>query len=183
MNIKFIAVVGLALTTIAAFSNTTSETSLYIANEISPLEAEQPSDVATDATPVLPAFKIMAADGSITDLADLKGKKVFVNLWATWCPPCRAEIPSIEKLQSKLDKEKVVFVMISLDDNFELAKRFAKKSKLQLPVYYPAEPLPAIFNINGIPATFIFNEKGELIKSNNGMDNYNTNEYLQLLKS
>ncbi len=182
MNIKFIALIGLALTTIAACSNTTSETSLNIANEALTLNAEQTANVANAATPVLPAFKIMAADGSIIDLADLKGKKVFVNLWATWCPPCRAEIPSIEKLQSKLDKEKVVFVMLSLDDNFELAKRFAKKSKLQLPVYYPAEPLPAIFNINGIPATFIFNEKGELIKANNGMDNYDTNDYVKLMK-
>lgn len=53
---------------------------------------------------------------------------------------------------------------------------------MRLPVYYPAEKLPAMFNINGIPATFIFNEKSELIKVNNGMDDYDTDIYFQMLK-
>lgn len=122
-------------------------------------------------------------NGNTTDLQSLKGKKVFVNLWAPWCPPCRAEIPSIEALYSKTDKEKVVFLMLSLDENFDLAKQFAKAKNLQSPVYYPAEKLPAMFNTDGIPATFIFNEKGELIKQNNGADDYDTEEYEKLLKS
>jgi thiol-disulfide isomerase/thioredoxin len=121
-------------------------------------------------------------DGSNVNLADLKGKKVFVNLWATWCPPCRAEIPSIEALSSKVDKQKVAFVMLSLDENINLPKQFAKTNKLQLPVFYPAEGLPAMFKTDGIPATFIFNEKGELIKQNMGAEDYDTNEYVQLLK-
>jgi len=61
--------------------------------------------------------------------------------------PIRAEIPSIEKLQSKVDKQKVAFVMLSLDDNINLPKRFAIKNHLQLPVYYPAEGLPEIFRV------------------------------------
>jgi thiol-disulfide isomerase/thioredoxin len=76
---------------------------------------------------------------------------------ATWCPPCRAEIPSIENLASKVDKEKAVFIMLSLDENFEVAKKFAKSENLKVPVYYPAEKLPALFNTDGIPATFILN--------------------------
>jgi thiol-disulfide isomerase/thioredoxin len=135
------------------------------------------------AAPVLPAFKVHGMDGSIINLADLKGKKVFVNLWATWCPPCKAEIPSIEKLYNKVDRKNTVFIMLSLDENFEMAKSFARANKLRLPVYYAAESLPAMFNTEGIPATFIFNEKGELIKMNNGLDDYDTEEYVQLLKS
>ena len=135
------------------------------------------------AKPILPALKLIAADGSNINLADFKGKKVFVNLWATWCPPCKAEIPSIEKLYSKVNNENTVFVMLSLDDNFEIAKNYAKDNKMKLPVYYPAENLPGMFNTGGIPATFIFNEYGELIKMSNGMDDYDTKEYVQLLKS
>lgn len=130
----------------------------------------------------LPAFKLMAADGSRLNLADLKGKKVFINLWATWCPPCKAEIPSIEKLYSKVEKENTVFIMLSLDENFETAKNFAKNNKMTMPVYYPAENLPAMLNTQGIPATFIFNEKGELTKRNDGMDDYDTEAYVRLLK-
>ena len=72
--------------------------------------------------------------------------------------------------------------MLSLDENFDLARNFANKNKMQLPVYYPAEGLPSMFNTDGIPATFIFNEKGELIKANNGMDDYDTDKYVQMLK-
>lgn len=73
--------------------------------------------------------------------------------------------------------------MLSLDENFDLAKEFAKTNKMQLPVFAPAENLPAMFNTDGIPATFIFNEKGELIKANTGGDDYDTAGYLQLLNT
>lgn len=151
-------------------------------DKVKPVETQVEQNAESKAKVVLPAFKMTDANGRIIDMASLKGKKVFVNLWATWCPPCRAEIPSIEKLQSKVDKQKVAFVLLSLDENFELAKNFAKKNNMQLPVYYPAEGLPAIFKTDGIPATFIFDEKGGLMKQNNGMDDYDTDEYVQLLK-
>ncbi len=139
--------------------------------------------IETKEVAVLPAFKITRVDGNIVDLQTLKGKKVFVNLWATWCPPCRAEMPSIKKLYAKLDTAKVMFIMLSLDDEFEKAKRYASKNKLNLPVYYPTENLPLLFKTQGIPATFIFNEKGELIRQNMGAEDYDTDAYLQLLKS
>jgi thiol-disulfide isomerase/thioredoxin len=129
----------------------------------------------------IPAFAITDVTGTSIDLSSFKGKKVFVNLWATWCPPCRAEIPSIENLASKVDKEKAAFIMLSLDENFEVAKQFAKAKDLKVPVYYPAEKLPALFNTDGIPATFIFNESGDLVKQNNGAEDYDTEEYIKLL--
>ncbi len=73
--------------------------------------------------------------------------------------------------------------MLSLDNNFEVAKKFAAAQGLQVPVYYPAEKLPDLFNTDGIPATFIFNEKGDLVKQNNGADDYGTNEYIKLVNS
>lgn len=126
----------------------------------------------------LPAFKIVDLNGKLFNLADFKGKKVFVNLWASWCPPCKAEIPSIEKLYSKVDKSKAAFVMLSLDNDFETAVKFAAKNKMATPVYYPAENLPALFNVQGIPATFIFDEKGNLINRIEGGDDYDTEKYL-----
>jgi len=177
MKIKLIAFVGLTLTVFAACSNT--------ANETKQEKVEKAASADTNSIafkPALPAFKVMSMDGNIINLANLKGKKVFVNLWATWCPPCKAEIPSIEKLYSKVDKQKTAFVLLSLDEKFDMAKQFAKTNNMQLPIYYPAEKLPAMFNTDGIPATFIFNEKGELIKVNNGAEDYDTESYLQLLK-
>lgn len=178
MKITLIAFVGLALTAFTACSNTTQETPEVTMENKTVVDTNTVTQV-----PVLPSLKIMSTAGSIINLADLKGKKVFVNLWASWCPPCKAEIPSIEKLYSKVDKQKTVFVMLSLDENFDLAKEFAKTNKMQLPVFAPAENLPAMFNTDGIPATFIFNEKGELIKVNTGGDDYDTASYLQLLNT
>jgi len=129
---------------------------------------------------ILPVFKMVDLKRKPFNLADFKGKKVFVNLWASWCPPCRAEIPSIEKLYSKVDKSKAVFIMLSLDNDFETAVNFAGKNKMVTPVYYPAENLPALFNVQGIPATFIFDEKGNLVTRIEGGDDYDTEKYLNL---
>lgn len=129
----------------------------------------------------LPSFSIINNKGEVTDFAQFKGKRVFVNLWATWCPPCRVEIPSIQKLYAKTDKKKIVFVMLSLDNNFATAKLFAAKTALDIPIYYPAGNLPALFNVESIPVTFIFNEKGELIHRQEGATDYNTSLFAEML--
>jgi thiol-disulfide isomerase/thioredoxin len=130
----------------------------------------------------LPTFTVQDVNGNIINMQDLKGKKVFVNLWASWCPPCRREMPSIEKLASSVDSSKVRFVMLSLDDNFDKARAFVKQQKLSLPIYYPAGNLPGLFNVNSIPTTFIFDESGKLAKRIDGGDDYDSQSYRELLQ-
>jgi thiol-disulfide isomerase/thioredoxin len=158
----------------------------FLACSYTEKKPESKADVSVAPTkeekPALPNFSITDAKGNTVNLSSFKGKKVFVNFWATWCPPCRSEIPSIQKLYSKVDKDKTVFILLSLDDNFDIAKKYAAAKKIDLPVYYPAENLPSLFNINSIPTTFIFNENGELAKVVNGADNYERKEYIDLLK-
>jgi thiol-disulfide isomerase/thioredoxin len=134
------------------------------------------------AAELLPAFSVQDMNGNIVNLQSLKGKKLFVNLWASWCPPCKREMPSIEKLYHSVDSSKVKFLLVSFDDRFEHAKKYVSSKKLNLPIYYPAENPPALFNVQGIPATFIFDEKGELIKRIDGSENYDTREYKALLQ-
>jgi thiol-disulfide isomerase/thioredoxin len=147
---------------------------------VSPEAATAAVQQSQAALQTLPSFAVQDAAGKQLDLTSFKGKKVFVNLWATWCPPCRAEMPSINKLYQAADKEKVQFVMLSLDNDFELAKKYVQEKNLDLPVYYPAADLPPLFTVNGIPTTFIFNEEGQLIAQHEGSENYNTAEYRQL---
>jgi len=132
------------------------------------------------ATQTLPSFSVLDAKGNKLDLQQFKGKKVFVNLWATWCPPCRAEMPSIDKLYQSADKAGVQFVMLSLDNDFETAKAFVQKAGYSLPVFYPAGDLPQLFTVEGIPTTFIFDEQGQLIAQHEGSENYNTPEFRKL---
>jgi thiol-disulfide isomerase/thioredoxin len=165
----------------AAFTSCTSADS-KVENELTSVP-EPTTTPAITTTQQMPAFTLVDATGKTVDLKSFAGKKVFVNLWASWCPPCRAEMPSIEKLHQSVDKEKAVFVLLSLDNDFETAKKYIQSKGLNLPIYYPSDNLPDLFNVRGIPATFIFNEKGELIKQHEGADDYNTDAYRQMLQS
>ncbi|RWZ88571.1 MAG: TlpA family protein disulfide reductase [Hydrotalea sp. AMD] len=131
----------------------------------------------------LPIFNIKNAAGNVINIKDaFKGKKVLVNLWATWCPPCRAEMPSLQTLYSSTDSSKVAFVFLSMDDDFSKAIQFMKDKRYTMPVYYPAQELPALFNVEGIPTTFIFDADGKIIHQQTGMGDYNSPEIKQLLQ-
>ncbi|MFC7671091.1 TlpA family protein disulfide reductase [Hymenobacter humi] len=86
---------------------------------------------------------LVTLDGKAVNLSDLKGKVVFVNLWAAWCPPCRAEMPGIEALYKKVDKSKVAFLMLSLDDDAAKARKFVQAQGYTFPVYMRTGDLPA----------------------------------------
>lgn len=129
----------------------------------------------------MPSLMIQDVNGNISSIKNLKGKKVFVNLWASWCPPCRREMPSIEKLYKSTDTGKVSFIMLSMDDDFGKAKKFIKEEKMILPIYSITGSIPDLFDVMSIPATFIFDEHGDLIKKVDGMDDYNTDEYRKIL--
>jgi thiol-disulfide isomerase/thioredoxin len=161
-------------------ANSTTNTATI--SSATPVDTNKTAANAASATSALPAFRMRNGRGEIVDLAQFRGKKVFVNLWATWCPPCRAEIPSIESLGAKTDRNKVEFVMLSLDDNFDKAKTYAANNNMKLPVYYPAADLPQLFVTEGIPMTIIFNEKGEVVFNEVGSANYDTPKFQDLLK-
>lgn len=141
------------------------------------------SDQAVTVTPPadLPAFQLKNEKGDLINISTLAGKKVFINIWASWCPPCRREMPSIQSLYGKVDKDKVAFVMLSLDEGMEDATDFMKSNSLNLPIYFPGGQLPSLLEVQSIPATFIFDEKGKLLRRIDGMHNYDSEEFTKLL--
>jgi len=112
------------LSIVAGCSNSTAEEPVTEKSEtvVSNESVTTTQPAAPAIVSALPSLKMINTDNQSFDLSQFKGKKVFVNLWATWCPPCRAEIPSIENLASKTDRSKVEFVMLSLDDDFVKAR-------------------------------------------------------------
>lgn len=128
------------------------------------------------------SLKIIDADGNITSLSALKGKVIFLNYWATWCPPCIAEMPNIVKLHKQLGNE-VAFVMLSFDKDFEKAKDFNDKKGYELPIYAPASKIPAMLASSSLPTTYIINKDGNLVFTHKGMANYNSSEFKKFLKS
>lgn len=125
-------------------------------------------------------LKLIDKEGNITSLTEMKGKVIFLNFWATWCPPCIAEMPSIDKLHEETGDE-VSFVMLSLDQDFEKAKDFDKRKGYDLPIYAPASTLPPMYQSSAIPTTFIIDADGNLAMTHEGMADYGDPEFKKFL--
>lgn len=122
------------------------------------------------------------AGGKQVDVATLKGKVVFMNFWATWCPPCRDEMPSIQVLYNQLkDSEDIVFMMVEIDHEAEKAVAFMEKEKLSLPIYYPETAIPKEWVGQSIPVTVILDKEGNIAARHEGMADYSTPEVLKFV--
>ena len=130
-------------------------------------------------------FAVRDLDGNKLDMKELKGRVIFLNLWATWCGPCRVEMPSIQNLYNSVDKDKVAFVMLSLDQENQQGRiiQFIKDKGFTFPVYQPATPLPNLLRVTTIPTTFIISPDGKVKSKKVGMANYDTEEMREFLKS
>lgn len=125
--------------------------------------------------------------GKIINLAELTGKVVFLNFWATWCPPCRAEMPSIESLyQNTKTNKNIIFLMVDVDGKYKKSVQYMNKKGFTLPVYTPASEIPKQILSGTIPTTLIINKKGQVVFQEEGAGDYsgkNVIEYLEKLAS
>lgn len=121
-------------------------------------------------------------EGDVIELSDLKGKVVFINFWATWCPPCIAEMPSINKLYSELrNNDRVVFLMVDVDNQRAKSQQFMDKRKYDLPVYTPASPIPSSYMSGAIPTTLVLNKYGKVVFKHEGMGDFSNGEFKTFL--
>ncbi len=130
-----------------------------------------------------PAMLARSLDNKTVDLQQEKGKVVFVNFWATWCPPCLAELPSINQLYEKVkDNPNIVFVTVDVDNNLSKSTQFIKDKGYDLPVYGgdPAHVPNSLFE-NGIPTTLVIDKKGNVVFSHFNRANYDDEKFLQFM--
>lgn len=142
-------------------------------------------EAAVTANPTMAGagFKMVDLNGNVTNFESLKGKVVFLNIWATWCPPCVAEMPNIQSLYNKIGSDNIAFVMLSVDQGgMEKVKKYIDKKGYTFPVYMPASQFPGEFYSNAIPTTFIISPEGKIVAKQEGMADYDTKEVREFLQ-
>ena len=122
--------------------------------------------------------------GSILNLSDLKGKVVFINFWATWCPPCIAEMPSINKLQEKFkDNKDFIVLMVDADNQLDKSIKFMAKRNYNLKVYTPASQIPTELLSKALPTTIILDKKGKTVFKHEGGADYTNQEFIKFVEN
>ncbi|ADQ05160.1 alkyl hydroperoxide reductase/ Thiol specific antioxidant/ Mal allergen [Caldicellulosiruptor owensensis OL] len=116
-------------------------------------------------------FKLVSVDGKEFSLSDFRGKKVLLNFFATWCPPCRAEIPDFERFHR--ENKDVVLIGINIQEDKATVEEFLSLMGVTYPVLLDRDgKVSAQFGIEGIPTTFLIDENGKIVAKNVGMMTY-----------
>lgn len=136
------------------------------------LDAVQSGACMADAKPANLDFTVKDLDGRDVSLTEFKGKVILLNFWATWCGPCKAEIPGFVELQDQYGKDGLVVVGYSVDDEPDKARAFANEFKMNYPILLGLgrEDIQEAYGpIWGIPASFIISRDGMVCKKHLGI--------------
>ncbi|TET85652.1 MAG: TlpA family protein disulfide reductase [Desulfobacteraceae bacterium] len=156
---------------------------LFAVTQMAELESEgfSPPDIPINNTVSLD-WEIQSLDGRKVNLeTEFEDKVLFVNFWATWCPPCVAEMPSIEKLHKKF-KNRIVIICISQED-LKTLQEFQLKKKYKFPLYYMAGDPPEEFKTESIPVTFIISRNRKISLKHNGGANWSHPKVINFIKT
>ena len=149
---------------------------------IQPIQA---NDMLMDPMPAAnpaPDFNLMGMDGETHTLDDLKGKFVLVNFWATWCNPCKVEMPLLEKLHQTLKSEKFTVLGLHVGPGPENIEEFKKLMPISFPIYVDMD-LEVNWGVPGLPTTFLMDPEGKLIYRAVGKREFASDDMVNFLKS
>ena len=124
-------------------------------------------------------WKLTDLENRSFDFEDQRGRIVLVNFWATWCPPCVAEMPSMQDLYNDYG-DKVTFMFVTSDDRQKVLN-FLKRKNLDLPVYYPASETPKTLKSKLLPTTYIIDKEGKIVVAETGAADWNSSETRELI--
>lgn len=110
---------------------------------------------AQEPAPSFPDLELAGADGGSVRLSQLKGNVVLLNVWATWCGPCRLELPVVQKMYDRYSDRNFVVLAVNIDADRRRIEPFLKRYNLSLPIYYAAPEEAGAMTATGIPSTFI----------------------------
>jgi thiol-disulfide isomerase/thioredoxin len=109
-------------------------------------------------------FELKNLDGLTKQLTDYKGKVVLLNFWATWCGPCRIEMPSMDKLYKEFEKDGFELLAVNIGESSEIAGKFMKSNNLSFPVLLDEDQsVAASYGIRSIPTSFLIDKDGNIL--------------------
>ena len=130
-----------------------------------------------------PNFSLEDLKGKKSELKHFKGKVIFLNFWATWCGPCKEEMPSMQALYNQFKEKDFVFLTISVDyEGVKPVKEYIEKQRYTLPVLIdPKCETLDLFEVKGIPTTFLIDKKGIMIGRAVGPKDWKKPEVISLV--
>jgi thiol-disulfide isomerase/thioredoxin len=128
-------------------------------------------------------FSFRDDKGNVSSSANLKGKVVFINFWATWCPPCRAEMPALNDLYNKLRADdRFVFLFLNEDNDTANAAYYLQSNRFDIPLLSISGGVSPEIYSGSLPTTVVLNKDGQIVYKHEGIAKYNTTEFIQQLK-
>jgi peroxiredoxin len=131
----------------------------------------------------VPGFTLPALNGPSVDLASLRGRVVVLNFWATWCPPCVAEMPSLERLHRALGAKGLAVLGVSVDQDEQTLRDFVKRAGVSFPILRdPDAHVAREYRTTGYPETFLIDGSGTILRVYVGPVEWDTPEVLDYLR-
>lgn len=128
-------------------------------------------------------FELQDLSGATRRLSDFRGKVVFLNFWATWCGPCRFEMPSMEKLYRRLKDEGLEILAVNLQEDRSSVEQFVDEYGLSFPVLLDTTGrIGATYGARSIPTTYIVDREGFVIAGTIGTREWDTEEYIRFFE-
>ncbi|WP_010529533.1 TlpA family protein disulfide reductase [Lentibacillus jeotgali] len=136
-------------------------------------QVEESDEVGTSVGQIAPDFKLRTLEGETVRLSDYRGERVIVNFWATWCPPCRAEIPDLQKLYDKKDVEILAVDLTDTEESIEDVRAFAKEYDMTFPVLMDENSDVAdTYQVMAYPTSYMIDSSGHVQYIAMGAMNY-----------
>ena len=168
IHMKRILIIGITLLTIGI-------TAFSLINEKEPKENKSPT--AEKDYPI--DFSLEDKDGNKLSLSDYEGKVVVLNFWASWCGPCKMEMPDLEKFHEANKDGDIAVVAVALDRTFNTSINFMNNTGYSIPYFKPDGKVPSEFSISAIPVTFIIDKKGNIVTTYTGATDFGARYFLK----
>jgi thiol-disulfide isomerase/thioredoxin len=141
----------------------TAATAVVLSLASAAVASAQQSSQSSQQPPLFPDLEFVGQEGGSVRLSELKGNVVLVNVWATWCGPCKMELPVVQRMYDNYSDRNFVVVAVNVDADRKRVPAFMKQFNISVPVYFAAPEDAGPLTASGIPSTFLLSAERTLL--------------------